>query len=42
MKSAVFYSKNDLKIEDINTPSPKKGEVLIKVHACGICGTDMQ
>ena len=40
MKAAVFYGKNDLKIEDIPKPRAKKGEVLVKVHACGICGTD--
>lgn len=41
MKSAVFYEKEDLRIENIEKPSVKADEVLIKVHACGICGTDM-
>lgn len=41
MKSAVFYGKNDLRIEDIEIPELKEDEVLINVHACGICGTDM-
>lgn len=41
MKAGVFYSKNDLRIEEIPKPSPKKNEVLIKVMACGICGTDV-
>ncbi len=41
MKSAVFYKKHDLRIEDIPKPLPQKGEVLIKVMACGICGTDV-
>lgn len=41
MKSAVFYKKHDLKIEDIAKPLPKSDEVLIKVMACGICGTDV-
>ena len=41
MKAGVFYSKNDLRIEEIPKPSPKAGEVLIKVKACGICGTDV-
>ena len=30
-----------LRIEDIAMPEPKAGEVLIRVHACGICGTDV-
>lgn len=41
MKAAVFYGKEDLRIEDLPIPEPKKGEVLIKVKACGICGTDV-
>ena len=41
MKAGVFYSKNDLRIEEIPKPSPKAGEVLIKVKARGICGTDV-
>lgn len=41
MKAGVFYSKNDLRVEEIPKPSPKAGEVLINVKACGICGTDV-
>ena len=41
MKAAVFYGKQDLRIEDIPMPVPGHGEVLIKVMACGICGTDV-
>lgn len=41
MKAAVFYKKHDLKIEEIKKPEPGPGEVLIKVMACGICGTDV-
>ena len=41
MKAAVFYGKEDLRIENIEKPGVKADEVLIKVHACGICGTDM-
>lgn len=41
MKSAVFYAKEDLRIENVEKPTPKADEVLIKVMACGICGTDV-
>lgn len=41
MKSAVFYEKHKLVIENIETPEPKENEVLIRVMACGICGTDV-
>jgi len=41
MKSAVFYEKNNIKTEELPLPTPKADEVLIKVYACGICGTDV-
>ena len=41
MKSAVFYGKEDLKIENSDMPEIKPEDVLIRVHACGICGTDI-
>ncbi len=41
MKAAVFYGNKNLKIEDIELPELEKGEILIKVEACGICGTDI-
>lgn len=41
MKAAVFYGKHNLAIEDINMPEANANEVIIKVMACGICGTDV-
>lgn len=41
MKSAVFYGKKDLRIEEYPMPQVKENDVLIKVMACGICGTDI-
>lgn len=40
MKSAVFYGKEDLRVEEREMPEIKADEVLVRVHACGICGTD--
>ncbi len=37
--SSVFESP--LKIEDVPTPEPKPGHVLLKVLACGVCRTDL-
>jgi propanol-preferring alcohol dehydrogenase len=34
-------STSPLKIEDIPTPEPKSGHVLLKVRACGVCRTDL-
>ncbi|MEX3632145.1 2,3-butanediol dehydrogenase [Rothia sp. LK2492] len=41
MKAARFYDRNDIRIEEIEEPTPVEGEVLISVAWCGICGTDL-
>jgi propanol-preferring alcohol dehydrogenase len=42
MKAARFYKVNTtLKIEEIFTPKPGPEEVLVRVKASGICGTDL-
>ena len=32
---------NPLQFIDVSVPNPAKGEVLIRVHACGVCRTDL-
>lgn len=41
MKSAVFYGKHQLKLEETDIPAIGENDVLIKVMACGVCGTDV-
>lgn len=41
MKSAVFYGKHDIRVEDRPVPQLGPQDVLIQVKACGICGTDV-
>ena len=41
MKACCFYEKTDLRVMEIEIPVPKADEVLIKVMACGVCGTDV-
>src|SRR5438046_4159635 len=41
MQAVVSEAPNDLKVKKIDDPSPKIGEVVVKVEACGICGTDI-
>lgn len=41
MKAGVVHAKNDIRYEEIETPVPKKGQVLIKVKYTGICGSDV-
>ena len=41
MKSAVFHGKCDIRVEEREIPSVGPEEVLIKVMACGVCGSDV-
>jgi len=41
MKVAIYYKNNDIRLEDRPIPSLKKGEILVKMMASGICGTDV-
>lgn len=41
MKAAVFYGKEDLRVEERELPQLKQDEVLVRVYACGVCGTDV-
>lgn len=40
MKAAVWHGYKDVRIEEVKEPSPKAGQVKIKVDWAGICGTD--
>lgn len=41
MRAVRWHGPKDIRIDDIPEPTPKKGEVKIKVHWCGICGSDL-
>lgn len=41
MKVAVYYRNNDVRIEERPKPKIGEGEILVKVRASGICGTDV-
>jgi L-iditol 2-dehydrogenase len=41
VKAAVYYSNRDVRLEDRPTPSPADGELLLRVEASGICGSDV-
>ena len=42
MKAAVYYGPGDLRIEECPLPEIGPGDILLKVGACAICGTDMR
>jgi len=41
MKAAVLYGQKDLRIEEIEQPKISADEVLVKVKASGVCGSDI-
>ncbi len=41
MKALVYHGPRDLRYEEVETPKPKKGEVLVKVRSVSICGSDL-
>lgn len=40
MRAAVYYGPHDIRVEDVERPAVAQGEILVRVHAAGICGTD--
>jgi L-iditol 2-dehydrogenase len=42
MTAAVYHGRNDVRIERVPVPEVGAGEVLVQVHTCGICGTDLK
>jgi len=41
MKISLWHNNRDIRIQDAPVPEPGPGEVLLKVMACGICGSDV-
>jgi len=42
MRAAVYRGINDMRVETVPVPEIGPGEVLLRVAACGICGTDLK
>jgi len=42
MRAAVYRGVNDVRVETVPVPKIGAGELLIRVHTCGICGTDLK
>lgn len=41
MLAAMICGHRDIRVEMVEGPSIQKNEILVKVKACGICGTDI-
>lgn len=42
MQAAVYRGINDVRLENVPVPEIGPGELLVRVHTCGICGTDLK
>src|SRR5579864_2307947 len=42
MLAAVYRGVNDVRMETVAVPKIGPGEMLIRVHSCGVCGTDLK
>ena len=42
MRAAVYRGVNDVRVETVPVPKIGPGELLVRVHTCGICGTDLK
>ncbi len=42
MLAARMYEKNDIRMEHVPTPEPGPGELLLRVKAAAVCGTDIR
>jgi L-iditol 2-dehydrogenase len=40
--AAVYRGVNDVRLETVPVPKIGPGELLLKVHTCGVCGTDLK
>jgi len=42
MRAAVYRGVDDVRLEEVPVPAIGAGELLVRVHTCGICGTDLK
>jgi L-iditol 2-dehydrogenase len=42
MKAAVLEALDRMVVKEVETPSPGPGEVLVRVRACAVCGSDLR
>ncbi len=41
MKCAMYYNNRDVRLEEIPIPEIGPDELLVQMHACGLCGSDV-
>ena len=41
MKAAAYYGPRDVRVGEVAKPGLEQGDILLRVRACGICGSDL-
>ena len=41
MKAIIYHAYDDIRLEDSPIPTITHGELLVRVHGCGLCGSDI-
>jgi L-iditol 2-dehydrogenase len=42
MKAAVYLGKDRIEVQEVPDPVADEGEIVVKVHACAVCGSDIR
>src|ERR1700746_1499198 len=42
MRAVVFYGAEDLRYQEVPTPAPAPGEIVLRIDAALTCGTDVK
>ena len=42
MLAARWHRRGDIRVEDIELREPRDDEVVVRIHYCGVCGTDLE
>jgi L-iditol 2-dehydrogenase len=41
VKAIIYHTCDDIRLEDVPVPTCSTGELVIRVHGCGLCGSDI-
>ncbi len=42
MRAVVYYAPGDIRVEDRPLPEPTENNLIVEIHCCAICGTDLK
>src|SRR2546427_1039232 len=42
MRAAMLHAPGELRIEEVERPEPAEDQVLIRIHNCGVCPSDVR